>query len=183
MSENKYPTDEVTKLLNRDTTPVDFENVKVSLLKDVKVDVADIKIDGREGEILTIPRYAAEILENENQCQIQEKDMVVELKQAIVKENVQSEFELSTLEEYFYIRLKSYMKKLPESDYDKVQSMLNSLLRKRHGKIIHLADSSELTAELSNKMTIEEKKFFNKLHETSEEFTKEILGVVENDCN
>ncbi|MDG7054458.1 MAG: hypothetical protein JRZ95_04010, partial [Nitrososphaerota archaeon] len=71
--------------------------------------------------------------------------MVVELKQAIVKENVQGEFELATLEPHFYIKLKSYMKTLEQSDFDKVESMLNSLVRKRKGKIIHLADSSKLT--------------------------------------
>ena len=115
-------------------------------------------------------------MEKEKLGQIQDTDMVVELKQAIVKENVQGAFEISTLEPHFYIKLKAYMKRLNESDFDKVQSMLNTLVRKRHGKIIHLADSSKLTADLAKKMTVEEREFYNNLHNISEEFTKQILG-------
>ena len=122
-------------------TGFDLEEVKVNILHDFKLDVADIQVDGKEGEILNFPRWIATILEEEKHGKIQDTDMVVELKQAIVKENVQGEFELSTLDQHFYIKLKAYMKRLEESDYDKVESMLNSLVRKRHGKIIHLADS------------------------------------------
>ena len=153
-----------------------LEDVKVSILHDFKLDVAGIQVDGKEGEILNFPRWIATILEEEKHGQIQDTDMVVELKQAIVKENVQGEFELSTLDQHFYIKLKAYMKRLGESDYDKVESMLNSLVRKRHGKIIHLADSSKLTAELSNKMTVEEREFYNSIHNISVEFTKQIIG-------
>ena len=52
--------------------------------------------------------------------------MIVELKQAVVKENVQGEFEIATLDPHFYIKLKSQMKKLEQSDFDKVESMLES---------------------------------------------------------
>ena len=158
------------------TTGFDLEEVKVSILHDFKLDVGDIKVDGKEGEILNFPRWIATILEEEKHGKIQDTDMVVELKQAIVKENVQGEFELSTLDQHFYIKLKAYMKRLEESDYDKVESMLNSLVRKRHGKIIHLADSLKLTAELSNKMTVEEREFYNNIHSISTEFTKQIIG-------
>ena len=102
--------------------------------------------------------------------------MVVELKQATVKENVQGEFELATLEPYFYVRLIAFMKRLPKDDFDKVQSMLNSLVRKRQGKIIHLADSSQLTTTLSQKLTLEERSFYEKIYNTSNDFKKQILG-------
>lgn len=157
-------------------TSFELEDVKVSLLQDLKLDVAGVNVTGNQGEMLNIPRWVASVLEKEKLGQIQDTDMVVELKQAIVKENVQGAFEISTLEPHFYIKLKAYMKRLNESDFDKVQSMLNTLVRKRHGKIIHLADSSKLTAELAKKMTVEEREFYNNLHNISEEFTKQILG-------
>ena len=157
-------------------TSFELEDVKVSLLQDLKLDVAGVNVTGNQGEMLNIPRWVASVLEKEKLGQIQDTDMVVELKQAIVKENVQGAFEISTLEPHFYIKLKAYMKRLNESDFDKVQSMLNTLVRKRHGKIIHLADSSKLTADLAKKMTVEEKEFYNNLHNISEEFTKQILG-------
>ena len=115
---------------------LDLEEVKVTFLHDVKVKVGDLEVEGKQGEIHNVPRWAANVLEAEKHVVIQDADMVVELKQAIVKENVQGEFELATLEPHFYIKLTSYMKKLPEADFDKVESMLNSLIRKRQGKII-----------------------------------------------
>lgn len=157
-------------------TGFDLEDVKVTFNHDVKIKVSDIDIEGKQGEMLNIPRWIAKVLEKENHVIIQDTDMVVELKQAIVKENVQGEFELATLDSNFYIKLKSYMKTLDQSDFDKVESMLNSLVRKRKGKIIHLADSSKLTADMKKKLTVEEVEYYNNLHNISVDFTKHILG-------
>lgn len=157
-------------------TGFDLEDVKVTFLHDVKINVAGVDVEGKQGEILNIPRWVATVLESEKHVTIEEPDMVVELKQATVKENVQGEFELATLEPHFYVKLISYMKKLPKDDFDKVESMLNSLVRKRQGKIIHLADSSKLTADLSKKLTLEERSFYEKIYNTSIDFKKQILG-------
>lgn len=157
-------------------TGFELEDVKVTFLHDIKINVAGIDVEGKQGEILNIPRWVANVLESDKHVTIDETDMVVELKQATVKENVQGEFELATLEPYFYVRLISFMKKLAKDDYDKVESMLNSLIRKRQGKIIHLADSSQLTADLSKKLTLEERAFYEKIYNTSKDFKKQILG-------
>jgi len=153
-----------------------LEEVKVTFTHDVKLKVSGIDVVGKQGELLNVPRWIAEVLESENHVQIDDTDMVVELKQAIVKENVQGEFELATLEPHFYLKLKSCMKRLPQQDYDKIQSMLNSLVRKRQGKIIHLADSAKLSADLSKKLTVEEREFYNNLHNISAGFKKQIIG-------
>jgi len=89
---------------------------------------------------------------------------------------LQGEFEIATRDPHIDVRLISYMKKLPKDDFDKVESMLNSLVRKRQGKIIHLADSSQLTADLSQKLTVEERAFYEKIYNTSSDFKKQILG-------
>ena len=157
-------------------TGFELEDVKVTFLHDIKINVAGVDVQGKQGEILNIPRWVANVLENDKHVSIEEPDMVVELKQATVKENVQGEFELATLDPHFYVRLISYMKKLSKDDFDKVESMLNSLVRKRQGKIIHLADSSQLTADLSQKLTLEERAFYEKIYNTSKEFKKQILG-------
>ena len=157
-------------------TGYDLEDVKVTFLHDIKINVAGLDVQGKQGEILNIPRWVANVLESGKHLTIEDTDMIVELKQATVKENVQGEFELATLEPYFYVRLTSFMKKLPKDEFDKVQSMLNSLVRKRQGKIIHLADSSQLTADLSQKLTLEERTFYEKIYNTSSEFKKQILG-------
>ncbi len=157
-------------------TGFDLEDVKVTFLHDIKINVAGVGVEGKQGEILNIPRWVANVLESEKHVSIDDTDMVVELKQATVKENVQGEFELATLDPHFYVKLISFMKKLPRDDFDKVESMLNSLVRKRQGKIIHLADSSQLTADLRQKLTLEDRVFYEKIYNTSSDFKKQILG-------
>ena len=159
-----------------------LKNVKVEFKKDTALDVSDILIKGKQGEILNIPRWIAEVLESEKYVEIQDVDMLVELKQAVEKEKMLGQFDLSTLQvqqqadPHFYIKMKSYMKRLPEKDYDKVESMLNTLLRTRQTKIIRLADSSKITAEISQKLSIEELEFYNNLHDNSSRFSKSIIG-------
>jgi len=153
-----------------------LEDVKVEFKKDLKLDVANIAIDGKSGEILNIPRWIANILESEKNIEINDIDMITELKQAVTKEEVQGDFDLITLEPHFYIKIKSYMERLPEKDYVKVESLLNKLLRTRQTKIIRLADSSKLTAEISQKLSVEEHEFYNQIHELSTKFSKKIVG-------
>jgi len=153
-----------------------LQDVKVSFTHDLKVEAPQVSIDAKQGEILSIPRWVADVLSLEKLVEIQDADMVVALKQAIVKENVQGDFDLSTLESDFYIKLKSFMKRLPQQDHDKIESIMNSLVRKRQGKIIRLADSSKMTTELAKKLTIEERTLFDYIHIKSAEFKKQIIG-------
>ena len=159
-----------------------LKDVKVEIKKDTVLDVSDISIKGKQGEIINIPRWVADILESEKHVEIQDVDMLVELKQAVEKEKMLGQFDLSTLQvqhqadSHFYIKMKSYMNGLPEKDYDKVESMLNTLLRTRQTKIIRLADTSKLTADVSQKLSIEEREFYNNLHDNSSKFSKTIIG-------
>ncbi len=158
------------------TTGYNLEDVKIILNHDIKLNISGIEIEGKQGEILNVPRWIAQVLESEKHAKIEDVDMVVELKQALVKENVQGEFDLATLDPHFYIRLKSYMQTLPQQDFDKVESMLNTLVRKRQGKIVHLADSSKLTTSLSQKLTIEERLFYENIYKNAADFRNEVLG-------
>ena len=159
-----------------------LKDVKVEFKKDLKLDVSGISIEGKQGEILNIPRWVAEVLESEKHVEIQDVDMLVQLKQAVEKEIMLGQFDLSTLQvqqqadPHFYIKLKSYMKGLPEKDYDRVEGMLNKLLRTRQTKIIRIADTSKLTAEIFQKLSVEEREFYNNLHDNSTKFSKTIIG-------
>ena len=172
----------MSELIHMHSIGNNLNDVKVEFKKELKLDTSGISIDGKQGEILNIPRWIAEILESEKHVEIQDVDMLVELKQAVEKEKMLGQFDLSTLQvqqqadPYFYIKMKSYMKRLPEKDYDKVESMLNTLLRTRQTKIIRLADSSKITAEISQKLSIEELEFYNNLHDNSSRFSKSIIG-------
>ena len=153
-----------------------LKDVKVLFSKDLKLNVSDLTIGGKQGEILNIPRWIANVLESEKYVEIQDSEILTELKQAVMKEEVQSNFDLSVLEPYFYIKLKSYMQRMTEKDFDMTESMLNKLLRTRRSKIIRLADSSKLSAEISQKLTVEEYDFYNEIHNTSTKFSKKIIG-------
>jgi len=172
----------MSELIHMHSIGNSLKNVKVEFKKDITLDVSDISIKGKQGEILNIPRWVAEILESEKYVEIQDVDMLIELKQAVEKEKMLGQFDLATLQvqqqadPHFYIKMKSYMKSLPEKDYDRVESMLNTLLRTRQTKIIRLADASKLTAEISQKLSIEERKFYNNLHDNSSKFSKSIVG-------
>ena len=156
-----------------------LEEVKVEFKHDLKMDVSGVKIEGKESEIMNIPRWVAEILESEKHIILHDQDMLTELKQSKVKEDVQGEESLSTLDKHFYIKMKSYMKKLSKDDSDRVESMLNELVRIRQGKIVRLADSSKLTSDLASKLSVEEEVYFNQIYEASVEFSKQVMGEKE----
>ena len=130
-----------------------LEEVKVEFKHELKINVSGVKIEGKESEIMNIPRWIAEILESEKHIVLHEQDMITQLKQAKVKEDVQGE------------------------DSNKVESMLNELVRIRQGKIVRLADSSTLTSDLASKLTVEEEVYYNQIHKSSLEFKKQVIGT------
>ena len=172
----------MSELIHMHSIGNSLNDVKVEFKKDLKLNAFGISIDGKQGEILNIPGWIADVLESEKHVEIQDVDMIVELKQAVEKEKMLGQFDLATLQvqqqadPYFYIKMKSYMNRLPEKDYDVVESMLNTLLRTRQTKIIRIADASKLTTEISRKLSIEEREFYNNLHDNSSKFSKTIIG-------
>ena len=93
-----------------------LEDVKVEFLHDLKINVSGTNVEGKATEIINIPRWIADILSSEKHVTIHDKDMITELKQAKVKEMSQGDYNLSTLDKDFFIRLKAYMKNLEKSD-------------------------------------------------------------------
>ena len=154
----------------------DLEEVKVTFNHDVKLAVSGVDIEGKQGEIINVPRWIAKVLESEKHVEVQEADMVNELKQAHVKENAVAEANLSTLEPHFYVKVNAYLEKLPQQDFERVHPLLRDLFRKRRSKIIQLADSLKLSAELSQKLTVEERSLYEKIYMDSHEIEKQILG-------
>lgn len=167
---------DISELMQIHTIGYRLQDVKVNFGHDIKIEAPEVSIDAKHGEILSIPRWVSDVLSYEKLVEVQDTDMVVALKQAIVKENVQGDFDLSTLEPEFYIKMNSFMQRLPQQDKDKLESMLNSLVRKRQGKIIKLADSSKLTSESAKKLTVEERALFDYIYNNSMIFKKQVLS-------
>ncbi len=152
-----------------------IQDVKTVINHDFKINVSGIAIDGKQGEVLNLPRWIGQTLESENHAEIQETDMGVELTQSISKENFQGE-ELSHLEPDFYIKVAGYIQRQSEKEKDKLQSLLKMLIRRRLGKIIPRANSMELTADLAKKLSVEERALYNQIHKNSAEFMEQVFG-------
>lgn len=153
-----------------------LKDTKATLNQDVKIDVADLKIVGTQGEVLNTPRWAGKVLADNNLAELDTPDMITELKQALIKERNVGEYQLSTLDPHFYIKLKEVMNGLDKDDRNNIESMMLELFRKRRGKLIKLADSMKLNSDLYHKLTVEEAVFHKTIYDSSIEFEKQIKG-------
>ena len=153
-----------------------LKDAKVTLNQDVKFNVAGISIEGSHGEILNLPQWIGKTLSDNMLASLESPDMITELKQALSKEKMVGEYQLSTLDPHFYIKLKQTLSELDRDDFDHVESILLELFRMRRGKLVKLADSIKLTSDLYKKLTVEEIVFFNSIYENSQEFEKQIRG-------
>lgn len=165
----------INDLLRVYTIGYQTEDVKTVINHDFKINVSGVTIFGKQGEVINMPRWIAQTLESETHAEIQESDMGIELTQSISKENFQGE-ELSHLEPDFYIKVRGFMARQSDKDRDKLESLLNTLVRKRLGKLIPRANSMELTADLAKKLSIEERTLYNIVHDNSAEFMTQIFG-------
>jgi len=153
-----------------------LKDAKVTVNQDFKYNVAGMKIEGTQGDTNNMPQWVGKILSENNVGTLDSPDMITQLKQALSKEKMVGEYQISTLDPHFYIRLKESMKELNRDDFDKVESMMLELFRMRRGKLVKIADSIKLNSELYNKLTVEESIFYKTIHENSVEFEKQIRG-------
>lgn len=152
-----------------------IQDVKAVINHDFKINVSNIALEGKQGDVLNIPRWIAQILESENHAEVQEPDMGIELTQSISKENFQGE-ELSHVDPDFYIKVRGYIARQSEKEQDRLQSLLKTLIRKRLGKLIPRANSMGLGADLAKKLSIEERSLYNTIHKNSTDFVNQVFG-------
>ncbi|KER07149.1 GINS complex protein [Marine Group I thaumarchaeote SCGC AAA799-E16] len=153
-----------------------LKDAKVTINQDYKFNVAGLKTEGKQGEVNNMPQWVGKILADNNLGTLDSPDMITELKQALSKEKMVGEYQISTLDPHFYIKLKESMKELNRDDFDKVESMMLELFRMRRGKLVKLADSIKLNSDLYNKLTVEEVIFYKTIYENSVEFENQIKG-------
>jgi len=153
-----------------------LKDAKVTVNQDFKFNVAGIKTEGKQGEVNNVPQWVGKILSDNKLGTLDSPDMITELKQALSKEKMVGEYQISTLDPHFYIKLKESMKELNHDDFDKVESIMLELFRMRRGKLVKIADSIKLNSELYHKLTVEENIFYKTIYENSEEFERQIRG-------
>ena len=155
-----------------------LKDAKFTVNQDFKFNVAGVKIEGTQGDTNNMPQWVGKILSDNNLGIMNSPDMITELKQALSKEKMVGEYQLSTLDHHFYIKLRESMKVLNRDDFDKVESMMLELFRMRRGKLVKMADSIKLNSELYNKLTVEENVFYKTIYDNSIEFERQITGVI-----
>ncbi len=153
-----------------------LKDAKATINQDFKYNVAGVKIEGKQGDVNNMPQWIGKILSDNKIVALDSPDMITELKQALSKEKMVGEYQISTLDPHFYIKLKESMKELNRDDFDKVESMMLELFRMRRGKLVKIADSIKLNSELYNKITVEESIFYKTIYENSVEFENQIRG-------
>ena len=153
-----------------------LNDAKLTINQDFKYNVAGMKIDGVQGDTNNLPQWIGKILSDHQLGTLDSPDMITELKQALSKEKMVGEYQISTLDPHFYIKLKESMKELNRDDFDKVESMMLELFRMRRGKLVRIADSIKLNSELYNKLTVEENVFYKIIYDNSKEFERQITG-------
>ena len=156
------------------TIGYDLKDAPFTVTRDFKFNVMDIKIEGISGEVNNIPRWLGRILAANSLGTLGSPDMIAALKQALAKEKMIGEYQISTLEPHFYIKLSESVQDLKSDDYNKIESMMLELFRMRRGKLVRLADSIKINSDLYGRLTVEEVIFYRTIHENSKSFESQI---------
>ena len=98
---------EIEKIEKVHTIGYRLKYAKVTVNQDFKYNIAGVKIEGTQGDTNNMPQWIGKILNDSGVGTIDMPDMITELKQALSKEKMVGEYQLSTLEPHFYIKLNS----------------------------------------------------------------------------
>ena len=154
-----------------------LRDAKATADKGFRLNVAGIRAEAKQGDVSNVPLWVGRILEDNGLATLESPDTVTELKQALAKEKMVGQYQLSTLDPHFYIRLKESMAGLGRDDFDRVESMMLELFRMRRGKLVRLADSIKLNSELYGRLTVEETVFYRTIHDNSAAFEARMMDV------
>lgn len=153
-----------------------------------KIDVGSIHLEEtKEGDIIEVPRWVGEAMNRLGLAEIQEESLDIEMFKALSRERIQGATQLSTLREDFYIKLRRYLKSLKEGDvkpslsnqdYEKLLVSAYDLLTLRTGKLLHLTSSPSSSSDLSERITPEEERLFEKVNRMVSAWRRGILEGV-----
>ncbi len=126
-----------------------FENVKVNIEKDVKDDPV-LQRHGlknlRKGDTIEIPRWIAEILEEEGIIKGLEEGFEVEMFRVLNREKLQGSHQISSVRPDLYLRLRRYMLSLKRRGlndaFNRFRIYAQDLVRLRLNKVMAFAASS-----------------------------------------
>ena len=152
------------------------EEVKVRFKKAVKINIFSISLDAKESDTQMVPRWLAEIFQDNGLAEVQGQDMGNELQRVLSREMTAGLDQIHTLKPDFYIRLNDFIKDETGIEKEKLNVSMHDLVRLRLGKITNFARSAPLTPDLEQKLTYEEKTLFRLIHKVTKDFKECVLG-------
>ena len=104
----------------------------------------------------------------------EQQDPRLMLKQASVKDKIHPH-EVIVLESNFYKIIREFLESLSGEDKETLMGIYNSLVLSRKSKITRLAETAQDDPTIYDKITDEEKDYYNSILATSKQFKDEVL--------
>jgi len=156
-----------------------MEEIRIAFKKNFSINIDGLDLEAKEGEIGSIPRWLAQILEENNSVEIQDTDILIYVSRSLNRERISKPHDLSGIDLDFYIRTNDFIKRLKDKEKESIVVSLNSFVTSRIGKIVKLAAASALSVDLEKKLSAEEKELYNFIHNSSSEFKQRAVNKYE----
>jgi len=153
-----------------------MEEIRIAFKKNFSINIDGLDLEAKEGEIGSIPRWLAQILEENNSVEIQDTDILIYISRSLNRERISKPHDLSGIDLDFYIRTNDFIKRLKDKEKESIVVSLNSFVTSRIGKIVKLAAASALSVDLEKKLSAEEKELYNFIHNSSSEFKQRAVN-------
>lgn len=155
-----------------------LKDVKIIYLKDIRISIDPfLFLNAKEGDMGSIPRWLATILNRYDLIEIHDEDHLSYIKRALNRERISANHELSSIDPDFYVRVNNYLRLIDEKDRDSLIVSLNPFIATRLQKIAKISSSSSLIPEIEQKLSIEEKLLYENFYNMTLNFKKKVLDV------
>lgn len=133
-----------------------------------------------EGQVFEVPRWVAEVLEENNLVQVGEEGVETELFRALQREKLQGSTQLSQIHKDIFLKLRRHLLMLRkrgagDSRYDKVKVNAQDLITIRLVKMVTLAGYTS-QPEPSTFLSPEELLLYRQIKELINQWRKLVLG-------
>lgn len=155
-----------------------LKDIRIIYLKDIHISINPfLFINAKEGDMSSIPRWLATILNKYDLIEIHEEDHLSYIKRALNRERISANHELSTIDPDFYIRVNNYLRVIDDKDRDSIIASLNPFIAARLQKIAKISSSSSLIPEIEQKLSVEEKLLYENFYNMTSNFKKKVLNL------
>ena len=88
-----------------------MEEIRITFKKNFSLNIDGLAFEAKEGEISSIPRWLAQVLEENNSIEIQDMDVLIYISRSLNRERISKPHDLSGIDLDFYIRANDFINK------------------------------------------------------------------------